>query len=1636
MATANFLQGGAPVNLQSKPINTQGSSPKLQGSSPKLQGTSPQLQSPPTFIPAAPMQAPIPSFDFVGNNPFVEPGVSYFIADGSQIDPSTNKPFDINTPVFEAPDYMINTKEFKEKLEPLITQPVQFDDAGRALHIINTKEFKEAIDDFAGRQRTYQQRKDELKADYQFDQAAGDSYIDSYVGFKQTGQLTLPDGKTMGVSDFKAEFNKYDDLTKGSIIEKFFNIAKDTNADPAARGRALAAMDTIREDPQLSKTLKGAFGEKTGYFAGKVGGELVKGAYSLADTLTPDSLARIAKFDESSISKRMEAISQKLTNLDGYEGTLKAGEITGVIFDVAASLATGRAASVPVRLALVKTTTLAGNTLRNVGAKAALSGALADDTILLERAGDAMLDASRTVDKVGDWMDTSQIARQVVRSPVESLTFDALNNENDSFGENWLRNAVLFTAGDAALLGLVKTYKSATAASRQITAEGMSVEKFDELNNAIFQDGDDAIKFITAETAGTKSNYALANLVDRTDDVLASNNSVKALMESATRGLVDRFKAVTPMQAGELIIKGHNKGEVEKILGKELGQAYVGIREVFRKQLLRAGLKVENIDEYIFRSGVAGRQVAGRARSAIKTVAEAEGERVIPTGGELLVREGELADVGIGNTIINYVRSNMGAAINRLTAARLIQAGTVIREAAPGSSAFKAARANGGMVKITRNVDGRELETGYVATKDWLSDPTNGAYQKVEQSHPIVGDALKTVQKNSKNFKGGFYAKVDDLQKIENYSGKDSSKLREGMLPAAARLFERGQDLVLAGGIPFTPINSFGVAQMMAAMAADPRHFTQYAKAIATSWSKGQTRKFFLDKLYSDVNKANLTDMQSNGINIIPTNLFSESSDAVGIGLSQTSRATQADFFRLKDEIADANEGLSALRRKATAAETKLEKATESVANAELRTTKSAAADLTKAKKAQTTAEKESKLTKKLLTDTEKSVEDNKVALAQLEQGFQEGNVTFDLLEATGNPHINNFKEVGKDLSTVYDKVISDATFERLMPMLQYLTTESIVNKALAKGLTKADAYAEGAKSLKRFWNIGPSGAYGSVAEKLGAKSNEKRQVLSDIATILITAPKYRAAVVNRVWNTLKVLDPRKTTSLEYRLNAQWALTMGTFFVGWQLANKAISGRYTWENPTGSFDELQIPIGDDGDILRLSLFGTQLSFPRALGRAADAARRGEGEEVGQTLLGLTSVVGQPLARVVINKDWTGQPISESNMNTPQGLIDRGAFILKQYTGHPFIQGTRKTDEGNVLQGVLAAIESPIRTSNVEKSARGEFYGQVIDDINEISEEYAKQINSAYDDQELKAKLMDEQFTKIKDRMDIWSRRYGKDISELPDEMSRALLKAIVDTKTAIDLGGTDTLEGSEQISTEAAQKRLARQQGAEAGLDLYAFDDRTKDLSNVQYGAPSQIAYEFEQLIKGSKADKIPGLYDLRKKMFDDLQPLYDKARGLKGAEATAVYGEINKRQDKYLKVLMERIRPLVDRYGVNILTNNGKVLDAVAEYLVVPGDYTPFHSKKKQPYLKADAEAFIKDYYGVGSLSAKNIPTDSAVIKGIKQANADMAAGRTQAASFRLSDLQQQITAGKVFADDESMSTIKDMIKIANKRY
>lgn len=317
------------------------------------------------------------------------------------------------------------------------------------------------------------------------------------------------------------------------------------------------------------------------------------------------------------------------------------------------------------------------------------------------------------------------------------------------------------------------------------------------------------------------------------------------------------------------------------------------------------------------------------------------------------------------------------------------------------------------------------------------------------------------------------------------------------------------------------------------------------------------------------------------------------------------------------------------------------------------------------------------------------------------------------------------------------------------------------------------------------------------------------------------------------------------------------------------------------------------------------------------------------------------------------------------------------------------------------------------------------------------------------------RIIDEFGTKVADSFEKYGDYYNR-VGGLKPYQVDAVVKLLDfgPKQGAFDQGSyqNDDLQTVRQEATSDANRR-AQELGLPdtAARDLYGrselMDDGSSEISyydttrqnglirdRVQ-GAPKQIAFEVAEAFKADRKAGIPSMYEIKKGFDDEISKLYDEAKGLKGAAATAVYDRISDKQEEYMtKAFDVRVRPLIEKYGPEILRNS-KVSQEIEAYVTVPGDYTPFASKTKQPYLKDDVWTYIKDRYGVGNMNSQNLKNDVQAEAALKQINQNIQSGNRARANFQLSALQQQIDSGKVYVDSATMDDIAAMIKARNKR-
>lgn len=328
--------------------------------------------------------------------------------------------------------------------------------------------------------------------------------------------------------------------------------------------------------------------------------------------------------------------------------------------------------------------------------------------------------------------------------------------------------------------------------------------------------------------------------------------------------------------------------------------------------------------------------------------------------------------------------------------------------------------------------------------------------------------------------------------------------------------------------------------------------------------------------------------------------------------------------------------------------------------------------------------------------------------------------------------------------------------------------------------------------------------------------------------------------------------------------------------------------------------------------------------------------------------------------------------------------------------------------------------------------------------------FAQDPNNAMSLNEQRRQLIDEYGEKVADFVTQYSDFYNQTGGLKPYQLSAVVrLLDFGPTQGAFEQGSfqNDLIQQARNESSSDAARRATdlglptsneRDRYGQLLVDAQGnpytdYGDTSLANSNINqriYGTPKQVAYEFEQITKADKKAGTQSLYDIQQKYYDRLDPLYAKAKGLKGDAAQAVYDEISRVQEEYMTNEFDpRIRPLIEKYGPEVLMNNNQIFEELGSRIMIPNDFTPFFSKKKTPYLKRDTEAYLLDRYGVGTLNEYNLPNDQQGQDLVNRINSDIQQGRTNSARSNYNNLRDGVDSGRIYVDTGAMEGIRQAL-------
>lgn len=196
---------------------------------------------------------------------------------------------------------------------------------------------------------------------------------------------------------------------------------------------------------------------------------------------------------------------------------------------------------------------------------------------------------------------------------------------------------------------------------------------------------------------------------------------------------------------------------------------------------------------------------------------------------------------------------------------------------------------------------------------------------------------------------------------------------------------------------------------------------------------------------------------------------------------------------------------------------------------------------------------------------------------------------------------------------------------------------------------------------------------------------------------------------------------------------------------------------------------------------------------------------------------------------------------------------------------------------------------------------------------------------------------------------------------------------------------------------------------------------------NRYYGVSKQATTDLSSAIENS------GLKDVKDRFYEVMQRIYDSAdeQGLKPD-----YDIIERIQARYLQMVDAAIIPLVNQYGINILSNNDFINEVrnVVNGMIPSDDWKQsvrnakkYLSAKDYPTATVDVKKWLQNRYASG-MRDRGLSSDQEVIDRINSIQADIDAGRYGAAKGKIEDLKNGINKASYYISSKDFQTLNKL--------
>lgn len=261
-----------------------------------------------------------------------------------------------------------------------------------------------------------------------------------------------------------------------------------------------------------------------------------------------------------------------------------------------------------------------------------------------------------------------------------------------------------------------------------------------------------------------------------------------------------------------------------------------------------------------------------------------------------------------------------------------------------------------------------------------------------------------------------------------------------------------------------------------------------------------------------------------------------------------------------------------------------------------------------------------------------------------------------------------------------WDKLFSEVAFDKVLPAHKLKVAWETYQNALKKGLSSDEAFRIGAETSNT--------VFGGVNPQALGRNRDFQNVLR---TFLL-APDWLESNIRIAGKLGGLANPKNWAKPEYAPYKRFAVNATAMYSSFAMLNKAMSGKFPWENgegqefnlATGTFDER-------GRERMVPVFGTAFDFARIPLQLVRAIGDGDPEQIGRVLRNrLSPPASAATSLFITGEDYRGRPI-----DTPMeiaGQVAQAVGVPSQITN--IIGGlTGEQTPEEVAAGVL---EAPIR----------------------------------------------------------------------------------------------------------------------------------------------------------------------------------------------------------------------------------------------------------------------------------------------------------------------------------------------------